>query len=155
MSFESQFKEIEKEIISIVEKGNLLYEDKKYLESLEEYKAALRIVETAQENYPEYIEQIKDLDFESWIETCFYHTYMDMNKFDYAKEHALSALKTRSADIKTYELVNLGMVYYELNQLEEAYSFFSQAYDEGNKRAFRGENKKYLQFYLNKRKDII
>jgi len=43
------------------------------------------------------------------------------------------------------------MVCYELNQFEEAYKYFNDAYNYGKERAFQDRPKKYLEFYLRKR----
>ncbi len=50
-----------------------------------------------------------------------------------------------------YSTIDLGMVCYELEQFDEAYKYFNDAYSYGKERAFKGRPKKYLEFFLNKR----
>jgi hypothetical protein len=44
------------------------------------------------------------------------------------------------------------MVCYELDQLEEAYKYFDEAYKYGKARAFQERQKKYINFYLKEAK---
>ena len=47
------------------------------------------------------------------------------------------------------------MVCYELNQFEEAYKYFNDAYNYSKERAFQDRPKKYLEFYLRKRDKFV
>ena len=46
------------------------------------------------------------------------------------------------------------MVCYELEQYDESYKYFDDAYIYGKARAFKERPKKYLEFYLAKKKEI-
>ncbi len=59
------------------------------------------------------------------------------------------------SDIDTAPLINIGMVCYELNQFEEAYKYFNDAYNYSKERAFQDRPKKYLEFYLRKRDKFV
>lgn len=47
------------------------------------------------------------------------------------------------------------MVCYELNQFEEAYKYFNDAYNYGKERAFQDRPRKYLEFFLRKEHEYI
>jgi len=76
---------------------------------------------------------------------------------DYAEENkwGKTTLRTRGSVIDTAPLIDLGMVCYELNQFEEAYKYFNDAYNYSKERAFQDRPKKYLEFYLRKRDKFV
>ena len=80
-----------------------------------------------------------------------YSAYFDLADYAEAKKWGETTLWTRGSDIDTAPLIDLGMVCYELNQFEEAYKYFNDAYNYGKERAFQDRPKKYLEFYLRKR----
>lgn len=132
--------ELEELIVSVVEKGNHLHDEKSYGQALEEYNEAWRLLP----------EPKLDWEIASWISACIYSVYFDMEDFHEAKKWAEIALQTRGSDIDTAPLIDLGMVCYELEEYDTAYKHFHDAYSYGKKRAFQERPKKYLDFYLNK-----
>ncbi|WP_255249271.1 hypothetical protein, partial [Enterobacter hormaechei] len=87
----------------------------------------------------------------NWIAACMYSACFDLADYAEAKKWGETTLRTRGSDIDTAPLIDLGMVCYELNQFEEAYKYFNDAYNYGKERAFQDRPKKYLEFYLRKR----
>lgn len=59
-------------------------------------------------------------------------------------------LSTRGSDIETAPLIDLGMVFYELNQFDEAYKYFKDSYNYVKERTFQDRAEKYLEFYFPK-----
>lgn len=80
-----------------------------------------------------------------------YSAYFDLADYAEAEKWGETTLRTRGSDIDTAPLIDLGMVCYELNQFEEAYKYFNDAYNYRKERAFQDRPKKYLEFYLRKR----
>ncbi|ENG8677782.1 hypothetical protein H4F73_08995 [Enterobacter hormaechei] len=132
---------VEKRVTSFVEKGNEFHDNKKYAVALEQYQKAWQA--------------LPDPKFESelanWIAACMYSAYFDLADYAEAKKWGETTLRTRGSDIDTAPLIDLGVVCYELNQFEEAYKYFNDAYNYGKERAFQDRPKKYLEFYLRKR----
>lgn len=135
---------LEETIVSAVEKGNELHDSKSYEEALDEYNKAWEMLPEPKLGW----------EIASWIAACIYSAYFDMTSFTKAKEWAEVALQTRSSDIDTSPLIDLGMVCYELGQYDESYKYFDDAYIYGKARAFKERPKKYLDFYLAKKKEI-
>ena len=131
----------EKSITSLVEKGNELHDNQKYSEALEQYQKAWQAL-------PE--PKFKS-EFANWISACMYSAYFDLADYDEAKRWGETTLRTRGSDIDTAPSIDLGMVCYELNQFDEAYKYFNDAYNYGKERAFQDRPKTYLDFYLRKR----
>ncbi len=77
----------------------------------------------------------------NWIAACMYSACFDLA--DYAEENkwGKTTLRTRGSDIDTAPLIDLGMVCYELNQFEEAYKYFNDAYNYSKERAFQDRPK--------------
>lgn len=132
---------IESEINSFVEKGNEFHDDKKYAEALEQYRQAWQALPE-----PKF-----ESEFANWIAACMYSAYFDLEDYDEAKKWGETTLRTRESDIDTAPSIDLGMVCYELNQFDEAYKYFNDAYNYGKERTFQDRPKKYLKFYLRKR----
>lgn len=135
--------ELEGLIVSVMEKGNELHDDKFYEGALEEYYKAWGLLP----------ESKLDWEIASWIAACMCSAYFDVADFIKAKEWAEVALKTRGSDIDTAPLIDLGMVCYELGQYDESYDYFDAAYSYGKARSFKERPKKYLDFYLSKKKE--
>ena len=133
---------LEKEIISIVESGNLDHIKNDFSSALNKYNQAWKLIP----------EPKLDWEIARWISSCIYSAYFDMTDFSNAKNWAEIALQTSGSDIDTSRAINMGMVCYELGQYDESYKYFSEAYNLGQTRAFKERPKKYLDFYLNKKK---
>ncbi|ECQ6562486.1 hypothetical protein FZU01_01265 [Salmonella enterica subsp. enterica] len=86
-----------------------------------------------------------------WIASSFYAAYFSKHDYEKAKNWAYIALKVKSP-IDTGPVVDMGMVCFELEQYDEAYKYFHDAYTYGKKRAFRERPPKYLEFYLDRSK---
>lgn len=136
-------KKLEETIVSTVEKGNELHDGKYYEGALDEYNKAWGLLP----------EPKLEWEIASWIAACIYSAYFDMAAFQEAKKWAEVALQTRGSNIDTAPLIDLGMVCYELNEYNEAYKYFHEAYGYGKKRAFQERPKKYLDFYLKQSKN--
>ncbi|GAA3894371.1 hypothetical protein GCM10022405_19850 [Gibbsiella dentisursi] len=137
-------KKLEEIIVSTVEKGNELHDGKSYEEALDEYNKAWGLLP----------ESKLEWEIAGWIAACIYSAYFDMAAFQEAKKWAEVALQTRGSDIDTAPLIDLGMVCYELEQYDESYKYFDDAYSYGKARAFKERPKKYLDFYLAKKKEM-
>lgn len=132
---------LEKLIISTVEKGNELHDSKSYESALDEYIKAWELLP----------EPKLEWEIASWIAACINSAYFDMGIFQKAKTWAEIALQTRCSDIDTAPLIDLGMVCYELEQYDESYKYFDNAYNYGKARAFKERPEKYFDFYLSKK----
>lgn len=51
-------------------------------------------------------------------------------------------LSTRGSDIETAPLIDLGMVFYELIQFDEAYKYFNDSYNYVKERTFQDRAEK-------------
>jgi tetratricopeptide (TPR) repeat protein len=131
----------EKKVTAFVEKGNEFHENQKYAEALEQYQNAWQALPE-----PKF-----ESELANWIAACMYSAYFDLADYAEAKKWGEATLRTRGSDIDTAPLIDLGMVCCELNQLDEAYKYFNDAYNYGKERAFQDRPKKYLEFYLCKR----
>lgn len=137
-------KNLEEIIVSRVEKGNELHDVKSYEEALDEYKKAWELLPDPKLGW----------EVSSWISACIYSAYFDMAAFKKSKEWAEITLQTRGSDIDTAPLIDLGMVCYELEEYDESYKYFDDAYSYGKARAFKERPKKYLDFYLGRKKEL-
>ena len=135
------FDKFDEKVTSLVEKGNELHDNQKYAEALEQYQKAWQALP----------EPKSESELANWISACIYSAYFDLADYAEAKKWGETTLRTRGSDIDTVPLIDLGMVCYELNQFEEAYKYFNDAYNYGKERAFQDRPKKYLEFYLSKR----
>lgn len=134
--------ELENKIVSLVEDGNMYHDKKIFSSALDKYIEAW-----------ECVPEIKtEWEISGWISACIYSAYFDMNDYENAKQWAKIALQTRGSEIDTAPLIDLGMVCYELGELDEAYSYFNDAYEYGKKRAFQERPKKYIDFFLSVKK---
>jgi len=89
--------------------------------------------------------------FPNWISANIFSAYFDLGDYNEAKKWGEMTLQTRGSEIDTAPSIDLGMVCYELEQFDEAYKYFNDAYSYGKERAFKSRPKKYLEFFLNKR----
>ncbi|HFV9245526.1 TPA: hypothetical protein ACIAIH_004528 [Enterobacter bugandensis] len=135
------YKSDEKRVTSLVEKGIEFHDNQKYAEALDQYQKAWQAL----------TEPKHEWELANWIAACIYSAYFDLADYAEAKKWGETTLRIRGADIDTAPLIDLGMVCYELNQFEEAYKYFNDAYNYGKERAFQDRPKKYFEFYLCKR----
>lgn len=134
--------ELENKIVSLVEDGNMHHDKKNFAQALVKYTEA----------WASLPEVKTEWEISGWVASCIYSAYFDMSDYESAKQWAKISLQTRSSEIDTAPLIDLGMVCYELGELDEAYSYFNDAYEYGKKRAFQERPKKYIDFYLGVKK---
>ena len=132
---------LEEKIVALVEQGNEAHNNKKYPSALSNYQQAWDLLPVPKAEW-EMLSQ--------WISSAFFYTFFDMQDYINAKNWAEIELEARTSDIDTGPLINLGMAYKELGQDDQAYHFFSKAYQYGKDRAFKERPKKYLDFYKKK-----
>ncbi len=132
---------LEEEIVATVEKGNEFHDVKSYECALGEYKKAWELLPDPK----------LDWEVAGWISACIYSAYFDMAAFTNAKKWAEIALQTRGSEIDTAPIMDLGMVCFELEEYDESFKYFEDAYSYGKARAFKERPKKYLDFYLSKK----
>jgi tetratricopeptide (TPR) repeat protein len=84
-----------------------------------------------------------------------YSAYFDLEDYDEAKKWGETTLRTRGSDIDTAPSIDLGMVCYELNQFDEAYKYFNDAYNYGKERAFQDRPKNTLSSICARRRKIV
>lgn len=134
--------ELEKEIIEIVEEGNVFHESNLYTVALDHYQEGWeKLPDDKQWSFLTY-----------WIAGCLYQVYFDTQEYNKAKDWIKISMAGQTSKIDTGGFMDLGMVCYELKQYDEAYAAFDSSFKIGNKRAFKERPKKYLDFYL-ERKD--
>jgi len=137
--------ELEENIVSIIEAGNVYSTNGDFESALKNYQEAWELL-------PE-----PKLEWEmlsSWLSGSFYTVYFNRSDFESAKHWGEAQLKATSSKIDTAPLIDLGMVCYELEKYEESYKYFDDAYNYGKARAFKERPKKYLDFYLVKKKEM-
>lgn len=134
--------ELATKIMADMEYGNTMDEEGKKSEALAAYEKAWELLPS---------NKLKWEPLSSWISTSLYNLYFDSSDFKRAKEWAKIAFESRSSELDTGPIVNLGMACYELHEAEEAYKYFDAAYSFGKERAFKERPKKYITFYLNKK----
>lgn len=131
-------------VMNTMEDGNSMDEEGKKSEALAAYEKAWELLPQNKLNWE---------PLSAWISTSLYNLYLDNYDFKRAKEWAKAALESRSSELDTGPIVNLGIACYELHEEEEAYKYFDTAYSFGKERAFKERPKKYINFYLNKSKN--
>ncbi|WP_321864604.1 hypothetical protein [Pseudomonas paraveronii] len=136
-------RDLEAKIFCIMETGNKLDEEGKKPQALAAYDQAWELL-------PEPKVGWKLLT--GWIAGSLYNLYFDGGDFKTAKYWAQAALDGRSSERNTGPLIDLGMVCLELHEEDEALQYFDAAYSFGKERAFKERPKKYLTFYLGKKK---
>lgn len=132
---------LEKEIIEIAEEGNVLHESNLYTAALDHYQEAWeKLPDDKQWSFLTY-----------WIAGSLYQAYFDMKEYKTAKEWIKISMAGQTSKIDTGGFMDLGMVCYELEQYDEAYNAFDSSFKIGNRRAFQERQKKYLNFYLDRK----
>lgn len=135
--------DLEERIVCLIEEGNAC-------NSMGDYPSAIQSYQEAWDILPE-----PKLGWEmlsAWLSGSFYTVYFINADYESAKVWAEAQLKSTDNAIDTAPLIDLGMVYYELLCYKDAYKYFDDAYALGNVRAFKERPKKYLDFYLEKKK---
>ena len=132
---------LEVEIVFVIENGNAKHDVNKLDEALLLYLKAWSLIP----------EPKIEWEISNWVASCLYSIYFDLENFTTSKEWGEVSLKTRSSEIDTSPLIDLGMVCYELGQYDEAIKYFDEAYSYGKKRAFQDRPQKYLDYYLKNR----
>ncbi|MCJ8203081.1 hypothetical protein [Pseudomonas sp. RGM2987] len=132
------------EIMAIMATGNELDEQNKKEEAKTLYQKAWDLL-------PE--PKLQWTPLSAWVTGSFFNLHFDEGNFETAKDWAQKTLDGRESDIDTGPLINVGMVYFELQEHSQAYKYFDDAYRFGKDRAFKERPKKYLKFYLEKRAD--
>ncbi|WP_242692983.1 hypothetical protein [Enterobacter cloacae] len=104
-------------------------------------KKIRRALEQYQKAWQALPEPKLEWEFANWISACMYSAYFDLADYVEAKKWGETTLRTRGSDIDIAPLIDLGMVCYELNQFEETYKYFNDAYNYGKERAFQDRPK--------------
>ncbi|WP_375547044.1 zinc ribbon domain-containing protein, partial [Paenibacillus sp.] len=86
-----QHPDLENEIVSVVETGNKLAEKNKHEDALVYYEQAWSCIP----------EPKKEWEIASWISSCFYHSYVETEKYEEAKVWAQISLETRGSSVDT------------------------------------------------------
>ncbi|MGE9551070.1 hypothetical protein ACQPT2_07605 [Erwinia amylovora] len=133
---------LEEKIVFIVEDGNVLHDKKKLAEALTLYIKAWGLIPDPKQEW----------GIANWVSACLFSVYFDLKNFSTAKDWGVISLKTRTSNIDTSPLIDLGMVCYELSQYDESLKYFDEAYSYGKSRAFQERPKKYLDYYLENKK---
>lgn len=80
---------------------------------------------------------------------CIFEELMDLADYRKAKLWAEKGMLTGRAQspYSSYEYFQMGRICYELEEYDESMKYFNIAYEQGQKRAFQGFDKKYWEFY--------
>ena len=132
---------LESEIIRIIEEGNNLEEKADYSNALKKYNEAYN-------NIPE--PKLKWEMISAWLMGSYFNVYFKLGNYKNAKKWAELELENRSSDIDVAPYMDLGMVLFELNELDEAYSNFKKIYQYGKERPFKEYPRKYFSFFIDK-----
>ena len=134
---------LEGEIISVIEEGNDFEENLDYLNALRKYNEAYNKI-------PE--PKLKWEMISAWLMGSYFNVYFKLGNYKNAKKWAELELENRSSDIDVAPYMDLGMVLFELNELDEAYSNFKKIYQYGNEQPFKEYPRKYFSFFIDKYK---
>ncbi|MEO7017686.1 MAG: hypothetical protein ABI130_03245 [Leifsonia sp.] len=140
---EAENGELASVLIALVEEGNALSEGGQDSRAIPLYLGAW-------EKLPE--PRTRWELFSAWIAGSLFNSYFDSGLYDEAKRWALAAYDARHKDEVTTEgMIEVGKACFALNQLDEAYAWFKQAFEIDGRRAFDDEDPKYLAFYRRSR----
>lgn len=131
-------KELSEILDAMVEDGNRRAKLLKFDESIEIYTKAWDILPAPKDKWDLY---------SGWISGSMSSAYLSKNDLKKSKEWALIQFRARSSAISTAEIINLGVVCFELGQKNEAMEWFDKAYAIGKDRAFKEFDKKYINEY--------
>ncbi|KIY37962.1 hypothetical protein TZ03_25205 [Pseudomonas sp. 10-1B] len=130
-----------KNIVAVVEEGNIQHESGAYEAALERYSESWHMLPEPKEQW----------DLSHWIAKCYSSLYLALGAYGEAKIWAIRAVQTKPPR-ETSSFIFLGASYLGLDEKESAYEFFKKAFEIGKKRAFQGFDGKYFGF-LNGYKD--
>lgn len=133
--------ELSRRIVGIVELGNKMEISGSHEEALLKYASAWSLLPEPPQKW----------DLSHWIAGCKAQLFFELKKYEDAKKWALISIETKPPR-ETSCFIIYGGICYELQDFDEAYSYFHKAFSLGKKRAFDGFDKKYLNFYLEKLK---
>lgn len=134
--------ELASKIQKIVEEGNSKSDAKKYKESSGIYLTAWELLPEKKANW----------DLAQWISMSLFQDKMAVGEFAEAKRWALLSYEARPSDIDFASLIDLGWVCLELNELDEAFRWFSNAYEIEGRAAFSDYPSKLYKFFSNMKK---
>lgn len=73
--------------------------------------------------------------------------YLEWRKFEQALAWAKQVFDTKPLAGDGTPYITLGRIYFEAGDMDQAFSNFEKAFELAGKRAYDGEDKKYLEFY--------
>lgn len=133
----------EKEITSLMNKSNELSEAGKYNDA----------INLALQAWPLVTEKNRENGFYVWVIESLIGDYFQAKDYDGAERWAVELVKNKdSSEMPSGDYFWMGKIKFEKGELEQAYQWFEKAYQEDDL-AFKGEPKKYLDFYLKKKKN--
>lgn len=135
--------DLENRIIGIITEGNECDDNKEFKAAIDKYDEAYNIL-------PEPKFEWEMLS--AWLAGSYFNAYFSLGNFAEAKHWAVNELKYKGSDIDVGPLMDIGMASYELGQFDEAYENFNAAYMYGKERPFKEYPKKYLNFYLERKR---
>ncbi|EOF5434879.1 hypothetical protein ACK1MO_004659 [Salmonella enterica] len=138
---DSQFEE---NVVKQIEEGNVLEEQG-------DAYGALSIYLSLWESLPEPKHSFGD-GVSPWLIRCIYNIYFNLKKYNDAKYWVDEIFKCDIPPYSTSELIDLGSVYFELGENDDAYECFLKAYEKGKYRAFKEYDSKYWEFFKSKHK---
>lgn len=80
--------------------------------------------------------------------------YLGWRQLEKALEWAILVLKTELLEGDGTPLLKVGIIQFEMENLDAAYDSFRRAFTISGKRTFQGFDRKYLNFYLAKAKEV-
>lgn len=80
--------------------------------------------------------------------------YLGWEKLEKALEWAMLVFKTELLEGDGTPQLKVGIIQFEMGNLDAAYAVFRDAFTISGKRTFQGFDKKYLNFYLAKVKEV-
>lgn len=80
--------------------------------------------------------------------------YEEKGDYKTALDWILIALKAREKEPDAAVFCDAGVIYFELDDMENAYKYFQLAYDELRYQPFSYRDKKYWQFYKQRKEEL-
>lgn len=132
-------------IISKINEGNRLYAEGNKQEAI---KYFIAILDELDDIYNDRYESAEA----RLIMMSIYSMYLSEKNYVEAKQWAEDIFNCDIPEGATSELINLGLVYFELNEKDKAYECFLKAYEKGKHRAFKEYDPKYWEFFKSRHK---
>lgn len=136
----------EKEIVKLIEQGNVR-------EQHGDVSGALTIYLELWDSLPEPKYHLSE-DISLWLINCITGAYLNNQQYQNAKRWALEAFHCDIPEYATSEWMDLGVAHFELNEKEEAFRCFANAYQKGKHRAFQGYDAKYWEYFKRERESF-